>query len=399
MDSEKQERYEKYKKRRRRATGLAVALLLVVPMVVLSIASLIKPDVKFSAEENRILTQRPKLNPETLKSKSFMEDMESYTSDQFIFRDWWVSLKVRSDMLLGKREFNGVYLGKEKYLMQAMSEPNEKAVKENLAAISNLADKNSSLNVNVMIIPNAAYVLKDKLPKGAPVRDQSEDMKQIREELSGTVNCIDVTRTLKKHQDEQIYYKTDHHWTSKGACLAFEDAAESLGITDPVTNYDIYTVTMDFSGTLASRSGYHSGKDSIQVYAPKDGKTEYLVTDSDNKEQRATVYDRDALKEKDKYQVFFGGNHALVDITTANDTKNRLLVFKDSYANCFVPFLIPYYNEIVMVDPRYYYDNVDQLISSKGITDVLFLYNMDTFLTDNSISDVLASDSSDSSEE
>ena len=84
----------------------------------------------------------------------------------------------------------------------------------------------------------------------------------------------------------------------------------------------------------------------------------------------------------------------MVDITTANDTKNRLLVFKDSYANCFVPFLIPYYNEIVMVDPRYYYDNVDQLISSKGITDVLFLYNMDTFLTDNSISDVLASDSS-----
>ena len=78
-------------------------------------------------------------------------------------------------MLLGKREFNGVYLGKEKYLMQAMSEPNAKAVKENLAAISNLADKNSSLNVNVMIIPNAAYVLKDKLPKGAPVRDQSED--------------------------------------------------------------------------------------------------------------------------------------------------------------------------------------------------------------------------------
>ena len=53
MDSEKQERYEKYKKRRRRATGLAVALLLVVPMVVLPIASLIKPDVKFSAEENR----------------------------------------------------------------------------------------------------------------------------------------------------------------------------------------------------------------------------------------------------------------------------------------------------------------------------------------------------------
>ena len=96
------------------------------------------------------------------------------------------------------------------------------------------------------------------------------------------------------------------------------------------------------------------------------------------------------LKEKDKYQVFFGGNHAQVDITTTNDTTKRLLIFKDSYANCFVPFLIPYYNEIIMVDPRYYYDNVETLISGKHITDVLFLYNMDTFLTDTSIAGVLA---------
>ena len=88
--------------------------------------------------------------------------------------------------------------------------------------------------------------------------------------------------------------------------------------------------------------------------------------------------------------MFFGGNHAQVDITTTNDTTKRLLIFKDSYANCFVPFLIPYYNEIIMVDPRYYYDNVETLISGKHITDVLFLYNMDTSLTDTSIAGVLA---------
>ena len=122
---------------------------------------------------------------------------------------------------------------------------------------------------------------------------------------------------------------------------------------------------------------------------PKNIEIQYLVSDSDQEEKRPTVYNKSALKQKDKYQVFFGGNHALVDITTANETKDRLLIFKDSYANCFVPFLLPYYNEIVMVDPRYYYDNVEALMSSKGITDVLFLYNMDTFLTDNSIADVL----------
>ena len=95
------------------------------------------------------------------------------------------------------------------------------------------------------------------------------------------------------------------------------------------------------------------------------------------------------MEGKDKYQVFFGGNHAMVDITTTNDKGRKLLIFKDSYANCFVPFLIPYYTEVVMIDPRYYYDNIQTMVANKGITDVLFLYNMDTFLSDNSLADVL----------
>ena len=157
-------------------------------------------------------------------------------------------------------------------------------------------------------------------------------------------------------------------------------------------DYKIYTVTMDFSGTLASKSGYHKAEDSIEVYEPENTEVQYLVSDSDNGEKHPTVYDRSALNGKDKYQVFFGGNHARVDITTANRTKKRLLMFKDSYANCFVPFLLPYYNEIIMIDPRYYYDNVQALIANRGITDILFLYNMDTFLNDNSIADVLISE-------
>ena len=126
------------------------------------------------------------------------------------------------------------------------------------------------------------------------------------------------------------------------------------------------------------------------MYAPEGVELQYLVSDSDNGKKRPTVYDRSKLKEKDKYQVFFGGNHAMVDIMTTNDTARKLIVFKDSYANCFVPYLIPYYNEIVMIDPRYYYENVETLMANKGITEALFLYNLDTFMTDNSIAGALA---------
>ena len=127
----------------------------------------------------------------------------------------------------------------------------------------------------------------------------------------------------------------------------------------------------------------------MEVYQPENVEYQYLVSDSDNEERRPTIYDRKALEEKDKYQVFFGGNHAIVDIVTTNDNQRRLLIFKDSYANCFVPFLIPYYSEIIMIDARYYYENVHTLVENKAITDVLFLYNMDTFLNDNSLADVL----------
>lgn len=359
-------------------------------VLLLVAASIIQPDRKISDEENRVLTTFPKPGIENIKNKEYMTALEDYSSDQFILRDLWIRLKVRCDLLVGKREFNGVYLGKKKYLMQIPVGMDEKNTKENLEAMNRFRQKNSDLRMNALIVPNAAYIMKSYLPLGAPVRDQGEDMNYIKKQLSGGIGLIDITETLRKHVDEGIYYKTDHHWTSRGAAYGFNAAAKQLEIEGLVSDYKIYTVATDFSGTLASRSGYHKVKDTVEVYQPENVEYQYLVSDSDNEEKRPTIYDRKALEGKDKYQVFFGGNHAMVDIVTTNDNQRRLLVFKDSYANSFVPFLIPYYNEIIMIDARYYYENVNMLIENKGITDVLFLYNMDTFLNDNSLGDVLA---------
>lgn len=359
-------------------------------VLLLVAASIIQPDRKISDEENRVLTTFPKPSIENIKNKEYMTALEDYSSDQFILRDLWIRLKVRCDLLVGKREFNGVYLGKKKYLMQIPVGMDEKNTKENLEAMNQFRQKNSNLRMNALIVPNAAYIMKDYLPLGAPVRDQGEDMNYIKKQLSGGIGLIDITETLRKHVDEGIYYKTDHHWTSRGAAYGFNAAAKQLEIEGLVSDYKIHTVATDFSGTLASRSGYHKVKDTVEVYQPENVEYQYLVSDSDNEEKRPTIYDRKALEGKDKYQVFFGGNHGMVDIVTTNDNQRRLLVFKDSYANSFVPFLIPYYNEIIMIDARYYYENVNMLIENKGITDVLFLYNMDTFLNDNSLGDVLA---------
>lgn len=380
------------KERRRkenRKLYLRMAYCFAGMVLLLSAASLIQPDRKMSEEENRVLAEFPKLGLESLKNKDYMTGLENYASDQFVLRDAWISLKVQCDLLAGKREFNGVYLGKKKYLMQIPAEMDEKNTKENLEAINQFYKKNNQLKTYMMIVPNAAYILKEQLPMGAPVRDQGEDMEYIKKQLSNDIRCIDVTEALQQHAKEGIYYKTDHHWTTRGAAYGFNAAAMALEIQGVATEYKIHTVATDFSGTLASRTGYHKAEDTVEVYEPENVEVQYLVSDSDNEEKRPTVYDRAALEGKDKYQVFFGGNHAMVDIMTTNDKGRRLLIFKDSYANCFVPFLIPYYTEVVMIDPRYYYDNIQTMIANKGITDVLFLYNMDTFLSDNSLADVL----------
>lgn len=365
-----------------------IAVFFVITTVLLAVASGVKPDVKYSEEENRMLAEMPEFTKENILNKKVMNGLESYTSDQFILRDFWIKMKVQFDLLLGKREFNGVYLGKDEQLMQVPTAPDMKNVDANLKAMSQFAKRHPEVTMNALIAPNAAYVLKDWLPKGAPVRDQGKDLAYIQKHLPKSMGVIDVTKTLQQHAKEGMYYKTDHHWTTKAALYSFQKAAPQMGIEKPLEHYTKYLVTDSFSGTLASKSGYHKTEDHIEVYAPEGTEVQYLVNDTENSEKRATVYDRKALRNKDKYEVFFGGNHAMVQISTANNTTKKLLVVKDSYANSFVPFLIPYYNEIVMVDPRYYYENIDTLINNKNITDVLFLYNMDTFLNDNSIEGV-----------
>ncbi len=365
------------------------AVLFGLVLAVVVISNFLKKDVTFSESENRILTERPEWDLQEVMSGDFMAQTESYVADQFIFRDSWIWLKLQLDKLAGKKESNGVYLGKEGYLMEVLDEPKEEYLKKNLAAVQDFSSRHQNLNRFMTLVPNAAYILKDKMPANAPVRDQSKDIQRIKDEVGESLNFIDVTKTLQDHASDPIYYKTDHHWTSLGAKYVFDEIADDLGIV-PVQDYQVYTVSDSFSGTLASTSGYHGQRDTIEVYDPQGVENDYVVYYADDQERTTTIYDRSCLEEKDQYTVFFGGNHTRVDIETTNKEERCLLVFKDSYANSFMQFLTPYFRKIILVDPRYYYEDVEQLIASEGVTDVLFLYNLNTFLTDSSLGDVLA---------
>ena len=390
------------RERFRHSLGIIYRLLAIV-FILLTVAAvaanIFHKDKEYSSEENRQLAQMPAISWEAVKNGKFMSDFEDYISDQFFMRNQWISLKLTEDRLLGKKESNGVYLGKKGYLMEVLREPDWENTEKNAKSIAEFASRHSDIPVYMGIVPNAAYILKDKVPTNAPVRDQQADIQKVYKLCGSQVNDIDLVRTMQDHADEAVYYKTDHHWTSLGAYYGFMQIARKMNIADPETEYNIYTVADDFQGTLASKSGYHGSRDKIEIYEAKNKNPEYVVSYTEEGEKSASVYDSEKLKEKDKYTVFMGGNHARVDISTTVKDGGHLLLFKDSYANCMVQFLLPYYQDIIMIDPRYFYNDIDKIIEDYGITDVLFLYNASTFLADNSIADVLAESEAENGQE
>lgn len=370
----------------RKQQGVMLTILLLVFILIFSIVSLIVPDRAVSEAENRPLAQPPAFSWKALKSGEYFSGWSDYMADQFIGRDFWISLRLGYSRFMGQSESNGVLLCRDHYLMEKPAAPDEKAVKKSTDAISAFAEQHPELQIYMTAAPTAAGILKDKLPGHIPLRDQLADIRDLGRSLSG-VHFIDVSPALEEHSNEELYYRTDHHWTSLGAFYAFRAMAQEMGIV-PAEDYDIYTVSTTFEGTLSARSGSHSAKDPVQIYVPQTS-VDYRVNYPEDQKTTASLYSRAALDTKDHYSVFFGGNHPRVDIETNAGTGKSLLIFKDSYANCLVPFLTPCYDKIILIDPRYYYESADSLVSSEKITDVLFLYNINTFHEDTALAGVL----------
>ena len=372
------------------------ALLFLMMLGIICLFNLVSGDKEYSEKENRMLQQRPQFTLAGIESGRLMEQYESYLSDQFVGRNFWVSLKTRIDLLAGKRESNGVFKGKNHYLLEDIASPDQEQMAQNIEAIESCENKYQDIPMYMMLVPNAANIESGKLPGFAVTEDQNQIFRNIQKELGDYINWVDVTKTLKKHKSEDIYYHTDHHWTTLGAFYAFQELASSMKLdTSKVSEWKSYAVTSEFNGTLSATSGYETGyEEPIYIYAPEniEDAPEVVVNYVNEKKKTATLYDSSKLEEKDKYAMFLGGNYPMIDIRTTADTTDRLLLIKDSYANCLVPFLVPYYREIIIIDPRYYYGDITEVMESNKITSVLFLYNGNTFVEDNSINGVLEND-------
>ena len=365
--------------------ALMVPLVLVAGMVI----SIVVPDAPYSSMENRPLEQMPALNMNTIANGKFQAQAQASFSDQFPGREFFIHGGYIVKKLLGICQIDDVYLGNG-VLIQEPYVPDQAIIDANTKAVQTFKE-NTSINTLMMLVPTAAQIQSSRLPWKAPVTNEQQVIDQVYSSLEGVSTNLPVSTVLGDHKDEYIYYRTDHHWTSKGAYYAFCELIKTLGFTAPEEDqYNIYLVDSDFTGSLARKTGSINIDDQIHIYADKKD-PQYVVTYSNSQKKTASIYDTEALKKNDSYEVFLGANEGLVTIESDSSTGRNLLMFKDSYANSMIQFLLPYFDSIVIVDPRLYYEDLNALISQSKITDALFLYNYNNFVSDESLSDLMVS--------
>lgn len=393
------------------------------------------PEKTFSETENRYLAKRPAISWETVKDGSFGRDYERYLSDQFPFRNSFIGAKTLAEQAQFKKEINGVFLGKDGYLLEALypEDLNRELYGKNLERLGQFAVTQAETlgkdHVRIMLVPSAAQILTDKLPEMAAPFDQEQAVSELelkltselgpeprsslepqssREPRSGleprsdpepqsgfetrsdlSTLLVPVSSALETAWSEnpgenaRLYYRTDHHWTSYGAFIAYETWMKSLGMTPiPLEDFKVQTVSSTFHGTIYSKLNRAAAADSIQLFIPNN-QPDFQVSYDGNGEIFNTLYSMDALKTKDQYRVFLDGNHGWTKILNPDSKSGRsLLIVKDSYAHCFAPFAALHFDQVHMLDLRYYNGRISDFIEEQNITDTLVLYQIPGFLKD-----------------
>lgn len=192
------------------------------------------------------------------------------------------------------------------------------------------------------------------------------------------ISPVPALARLHQHQDEYIYFRTDHHWTALGAYYAYEALMETMGLeATRLLDYEATELPSYLGSAYAAtlNTALRNNPDTITIYMPL-ADHEYSIYWSAAEAIPADVVELELPDDgRSGYSVFMGGDFPLAVIETDVNNGNRLLIIKDSYANALIPFLIPHFEHISIVDPRHYTGNLVQLTETAGITDILTVNN------------------------
>ncbi|MPN18080.1 hypothetical protein SDC9_165438 [bioreactor metagenome] len=229
-----------------------------------------------------------------------------------------------------------------------------------------------------MVVPSSYNILGGLVPKGLGNIDELPLIDAIDARLSQSgYTGINVAENLLAHANEYIYYRTDHHWTTQGAWYGYERFMHTIGLAAMVPAQSLTNNAEGFFGTYYSKAKkFDAVADTITWYdLPVSAVTiDGVAVDS--------MYDMAALNTRDKYALFLHANNGVTVLQNDMAPEGSIMVIKDSYANCFVPFLTQNYRKVVVVDLRSLPKGVNELIRTEKVQDVLVLYSFSNLSSD-----------------
>ncbi len=233
-----------------------------------------------------------------------------------------------------------------------------------------------------MLIPNSFGV---QLPENVQAKLGSSGMNEAfaytYSLIDPAVKRVSIFDTLREHKDEYIYFRTDHHWTQLGAYYAYRRFCEEKGITPhelseyESVSYDGFYGTFYFSTNRAET--LKQNPDTITAYIPLCGNSMSYQDSAGTMQEAAIINDASRMNAGNRYNCFLLGDNAYTEIQNPNLTDGSACVLvKESYGNALAPFLADHYQNLYVIDYRYYQGNLLDFIREKGVQDVVFANNV-----------------------
>lgn len=356
-------------------TSVLTAVFLLVFIGIFSLATFFKPKDNYSATENRELAKAPRVSTAALFNGDFTKGISEYMTDHFAGRSALAEFRTKTKSQLGETIVNDVYI--DSRMLINTKKTSEKALPDYADAINSFAE-NYSGTVYITVIPTSAGVYSDLLPVYLQSNPENQRINGFYDMLDTDIRRIDAFNILKMMKESYIYYRNDTKWTSYGAYCVYRTVIQKLGFLP--TSYDKYTiehVADSFRGNLYNRTLYSEAKpDILDIYDYPNGErvTSCRVYDNYGRVTEGSLYDRSKLESGYMYDMYLGNVAPAMKIETTVNNDRKLLVVKDSYADCFIPFLTQHYSSITVLSLDKMNDEIDRYVDTSEYEQTLFLF-------------------------